>query len=454
MKNIFKLMTIAALGVLIASCGDKNNGGGTLPTGKPVITPEMYSVTPNAETGVVLFRFLESSLSPFWTVKDPNNQQITFTDREVSKTFTLKGLYTGSLIAFGAAGQSDPVEFNFIVGSSDWDPDLSYTQNVLLMCTWRPWHLGWYGGEGEDYWVWEESAPEYLTDDRVVFSKDGKLEWNQGETPQVYNDEAGPEDFSFTGNEKWAYVKEGDKEYMQFSDGGFPGVKGNEGSVNGKWEIIDVTATSVTLLYAIGGDDPNYHMYIRLVPEDWVEPEPSIVTDVTEEQAIAALSGKKFALSDLGWWGGTPDTDTYWEYFTVPNEEVLPAYMQGDYITFNADGSLTYELKMDEPVKEGGEAGCFIYNDGAGAITCEISGEEKWSVVTEASATKVSFAGGGFPLVIAGKSKVEPTDADYWFGRDGKWMVSSIDVDGTVRLEIFQGFNEQWVTVFLTPVAE
>lgn len=450
MKSIFKLMTIAALGAMFVACGDKNNSG--VPEGKPVITPEMYSVTANAETGVVVFQFLNDNLSPFWSVKDPNNQEITFTDRNVTKTFELKGLYSGSLIAFGAAGQSDPAEFNFVVGNSDWDPNLSYTQNVLLVNTWKPYYLGWYGGEGEDYWSWREKVDTYLADDRVVFKKDGKLEWNQNGTFQVYNDEVGMEDYSFTGNEGWAYLKEGEKEYMQFSNGGFPGIKGNDSSINGKFEITDVTATSVSLLICIGGEDPNYHMYLTLVPEDWEEPEPSIVTDVTEEEAIAALSGKKFALSDLGWWGGVPDTDTYWDYFTVPNEEVLPAYMLGDYITFGADGSLSYDLKLDDPIADGGSSGHFIYNDGVGGIDCAISGSEKWSVITEASVTKVSFSGGGFPLVIAGKDD-NSSDPDYWFGRDGKWTISSIDVDGTVRLEIFQSFNEQWLTILLTPVS-
>ena len=452
MKHLFKLMTLAALGTLLAAGCNQNKKDEPLPE-KPTVTADMYTVTANAETGEVVFKFTAEGLSPFWTVTEPSGQKTTFTDREVTKTYTAEGVYNGTLIAYGTGGQSDPAPFSFMIG--DYDASLSNTENVLVSCTWRPYHLGWYGGEGEGYWIWEEGVPDYLADDRVIFQKDGKIQWNQGETRQVYNDAAagGAEDYTFTGNEKWAYVKEGDKEYMQFSNGGFPGIKGNDASVNAKFEITHVTATSVTLLICVGGEDPNYHMYLTLVPEDWVEPEPAIITDVTEEQALAAISGKKFTLSDLGWWGGTPGSEGYWDYFTVPNEEVLPPYMCGDYITFAANGSLTYALKLDDPIEDGGAAGHFIYNDGAGALDYTATGNEKWSVVTEASVTKVSFSNGGFPLVIAGQ-KGEPTDPNYWFGRDGKWILSSIDVDGTVRMEIYQDFNEQWVTVFLTPVTE
>lgn len=452
MKHFFKLLTFAALSALLFSCGGNSKVDPT--PQKPVVTSDMYSVTANAETGAVVFKFTGSNdLSPFWTVIDASKNKTTFTDREVTKTFK-KGSYTGSLIAYGASGQSDPVEFTFTIGNAD--PTLSDTENVLISCTWRPYHMGWYGGEGEGYWEWEEGVGDYLADDRVDFKKDGKLVWNQGETLKVYNDEVegGVEEYTFTGKEKWAYVKEDDKEYMQFSEGGFPGIKGNEASVNGKFEITGVTETSVTLLICIGGEDPNYHIYITLVPEDWVEPDPYVPTNVTEDEAKAALSGKKFTLSELGWWGGTPGEEGFWEYFTIPNEEVLPAYMLGDYITFAANGSLSYELKLDDPVEDGGATGHFIYNDGVGAIDYTATGKEKWSVVTDASVTKVSFSEGGFPLVIAGKKKVETTDPNYWFGRDGKWTVSAVGLDGTVRLDIYQDFNDQWVTIFLTPVAE
>jgi len=443
MKNIFKLMTVAALCAALAACGDK--GKENQPAGKPVVTPEMFSVTANAETGVVIFQFLEASLNPFWTVKDPNNASITFTDRNVTKTFELKGLYSGTLVAFGSAGQSDPVEFNFVVGNSEWDPNLSYTENVLMANTWRPYYIGWWGGEGDEYWDWEDKAPGYLFDDRIVFKKGGAIEWNQAETFKIYDDSDDAVDFTFSGNEKWAYVAEAGKEYIQFSDGGFPGIRGDAGAVNGKYMITNVTANSISLNYYEAENEQ--WIYVTLAPEDWVEPAPS--TDVSVEAAQTALSGKKFEIADLGWWGEG------WEYFTVVEEGELPSYMLGDFITFKADGSLLIELsKNDAPVEEGGESVSRIYNDGVkGGEVFSPTGNEKWEVVSDAGVTKVSFSDGGFPLVLAGTG--EPGTEFYHFGMDAKWTVNSISEDGIVRLDIFQTFTgEQWLAVCLIPAAE
>ena len=45
----------------------------------------------------------------------------------------------------------------------------------------------------------------------------------------------------------------------------------------------------------------------------------------------------------------------------------------------------------------------------------------------------------------------DPASPNYHLGLNAKWTVTSI-VDGTVRLDIYQDFNEQWLTVFLSPV--
>ena len=54
--------------------------------------------------------------------------------------------------------------------------------------------------------------------------------------------------------------------------------------------------------------------------------------------------------------------------------------------------------------------------------------------------------------MLAGKNGVPQDDPDYHFGLNAKWNVASIDESGVVRMEIFQSFNEQWLTVFLAPV--
>ena len=437
-------MTLAALGMLIAaSCNKKPDDPKPQ---KPVVTDEMYSVTVNAETSEVTFKFTADGLSPFWTVVDPANTKTTFTDREVTKTFKARGAYKGSLIAYGDGGQSDPVEFSFTIGATvPVDPTLSATENVLISTTWRIRYYGWYGGEGEEFWDYHEKAPTQAADDRLTFKKGGAFELNLGENKSVYNDDEGfVDNITVTGNEKWAYVKEGELEYVQFSDGGFPGMLGGTAAVNGKYLISDLTADGFSLCYK---QNEEQWFYVTLVYEDFEEPAEGVVT---EESAIAALSGKSFRVSDYGWWGDG------WQYFAVADGgEELPLNVVNDYITFNADGSLTIILGVDAPLEEGGESVARIYNDGvANGEPYTVTGNPKWEIITDEDVVKVKFSDGGFPLMLAGKDKVEASDPLYHYGLNDKWVVASVGEDGTVRLEIYQYWTEdQWLSVFLFPVS-
>lgn len=443
MRIIFKLMTLTAVATLFAiSCGKNDNKPET--PEKPVVTADMFSVTANAETGEVVFKFLPTELSPFWTVFDPSNNKTTFTEREVTKTYKAKGTYKGNIIAYGNGGQSDPVEFTFSIGSTaPVDPTLSATENLLLSETWKIRKYGWYGGEGENYWDYFELVPSQAAGIRMTFKKGGALVLNLGGATVVYNDAVtgGWQDApAVSGNEKWAYAKEGDLEYVQFSDGGFPGMLGGDEAVNGKYLISDLAADTFMLCWQ---QTEEQWFAVILVPDYFEEPAPEAVS---EEAANAALSGKTFQVSDFGWWGEG------WQYFSVADgEEDLPVILANDFVTFGADGSLTLSFGVDDPLEEGGEPAARVYNDGvANGELYTVTGSPKWAVVTDGDAVKVSFSGGGFPLMIAGIGN--PGDATYHYGIDGKWTVASIGEDGTVRLEIYQDFNEQWFTTFLTPV--
>ena len=95
---------------MIVSCGEKPT---PTPAEKPVVTADMYSVTVNQETGEVTFSFTYADLDPYWTVVDPNGGKESFYDRTITKKYEVPGVYTGSLVAFGEGGESDPVQFNF-----------------------------------------------------------------------------------------------------------------------------------------------------------------------------------------------------------------------------------------------------------------------------------------------------------------------------------------------------
>ena len=443
MKHLIKLLTFAALGaLLVVSCKEKDEPVAE----KPVITSDMYSVTADAETGDVVFKFNAAELSPFWTVISPSGNKTTFTDREVTKNFAAKGVYKGNIIAYGTGGQSDPAEFEFTIGkAAPIDPDLSTAENILISNVWKIRYYGWYGGEGEEFWDYHEKAPDAAADDRMTFKKGGAFILDLGENTKVYNDDVqgGWQDgVTVTGNEKWAYVKDGDLEYVQFSDGGFPGMLGGNAAVNGKYLISGLETESFSLCYK---QTEEQWFYVTLVPDYFEEPAPEAVS---EEAAKAALTGKKFMVSDYGWWGEG------WQYFAVADGgEDIPLNLTNDFITFGSDGSLTLDLGIDPPLEEGGESAVRIYNDGvANGEVYTVTGNPKWEIVSESDAVKVKFSDGGFPLMLAGKNGVPADDPDYHFGLNAKWNVAAIDDAGVVRMEIYQAFNEQWLTVFLAPV--
>ena len=434
-------MVIAALGaILINACDEK-------PTPeqaeKPVVTSDMYSVTVNTETGEVTFKFVHETLSPYWTVLDPNGAKESFYDREITKKYEVPGLYNGSLSAFGEGGESDPVEFNFNP-LGEVDNTLSATENILMSQPWKPYTIVYYGGEGETYWEWDsKSVPESAADDRIAFKKDGAFELNLGKNTAIYHDmNAEFAGVAVTGAEKWAYVVEDGVEYIQFSDGGFPGMLADDESINAKYELRNVTANRFELHYYQAPQEQ--FLNFVFVSEGFVE-EPA-EGGVTEEEAVAALSGKTFCVSAYGWWGEG------WDYF----EDPVPETTMEDLIAFNADGTLIIDLGEDLTIYHDG--GWRINKDEAedDRITWEgeteywqVTGSETWAVQSDPTGVYVKFGNGGFPLMCAGNNE----EGEYYnLGVDGKWTVTSIE-GGVVRLDIFQTFTgEQWFTVFLAPV--
>ena len=423
---------------MIVSCQEKPTNE---PAEKPVVTEAMYSVTVNTETGEVTFKFLETDLNPYWTITDPNKATESFYDREKTVKYEIPGIYTGKLIAFGEGGESDPVQFSFNPLGEAVDETLTPTENILISQAWKPYTIVYYGGSVEDetYWEWDSgSVPASAADDRLTFKKDGKLELNLGENTAIFHDmNAEFAGVTLTGNEKWSYLVENEVEYIQFSDGGFPGMLADDEGVNAKYELRNVTANRFELHYYQAAQEQSLNFVF--VSENFVE-EP-VESGVSEESAIAALSGKTFYVSAYGW---CAYGEGAWEWF----EEPLPESTVEDLITFNADGTLVINLGED----------LLIYHDG-GWRTIEagwhedeqwqVTGTETWAVQSDPTGVYLKFDNGGFPLMCASSNVEGP---DYNLGVDGKWTIPAIAEDGTVRVEIYQSFNEQWFTVFLTPV--
>ena len=327
------------------------------------------------------------------------------------------------------------------VKKADSPATLSQTENILISQPWKPYDLIYYGGEGETYWEWNTEIPASAEDDRLTFHKDGKFELNLGANTKIFNDmgERGihHEKIVPTGEEKWSYEKEGEAEFIVFSNGGFPGMLADNDGINGKYEIRNVTANRFELHYYQAAQGQS--LCFVYVSENYVE--ESGDPELSKENVEKTLSGKTFEVSAFGW---CDYGDNAWEYFKDP----VPETTAEDRITFNADGTLVIDLGED----------LTIYHDN-GWRTIEkgwfedekwiIAGGETWAVKSDPTGVFVKFDNGGFPLMLASSNIEGP---EYNLGLDGQWTVASIKEDGTIRLEIYQNFNKQWFTVFLSPV--
>ena len=229
MKNLFRLLTFVAVGACLLSCNKDEH----MSLKKPVLTADMFAVTADAESGEVVFKYKADGMA-FWTVSDPYGIKATFNGSEVAKTYKSRGTYTGSIIAYGTNGQSDPVQFEFYIERDD------QLNPVVDALSGKTLHVAKYGWWGEGWEYFEEYIDEYVADDTITFGADGTLTINLGETQHIYNDGVpGGEDYVIEGPGKWALVMEGDTVLLQFSDGGFP-----------------------LMLAGSGGspEDPNYHL--------------------------------------------------------------------------------------------------------------------------------------------------------------------------------------------------
>ena len=248
MKNLLKVMTFVALGAfLMLSCSKE----GHMSLKKPVLTESMFSVTADAESGDVVFKYLADGMA-FWTISDPYGIKATFNGSEVNKTYKSRGTYTGSIIAYGTGGQSDPVQFEFYI---ERDDQLNPVVDALSGKTLHVVSYGWWG-EGWEYF--EEYIDEYVADDTITFGADGTLTIDLGETQHIYNDGVpGGEDYVIDSTGKWALVMEGDTVLLQFSDGGFPLMLAGNGGDAGdpkahlgrddKWTVTSVEEGVVRL---------------------------------------------------------------------------------------------------------------------------------------------------------------------------------------------------------------
>ena len=224
---------------------------------KPVLTADMYSVKAETKTGKVVFAFLKNDLSPFWSVTDPSGIRETFNQREVTRTFKSNGVYKGTLIAYGQAGQCNPVSFEFTIDTPiPEDSEVVKAKKALSGKTFKVGRYGWWG-DGWEYFG--DPVPEYTADDKITFAADGTLVIDLGETARIYNDGvSGGEEYTVSGTPKWAVTKVGEAILLVFSDGGFPLMLGGNGKVaadhpefhqglNARWTVVSVEEGVVRL---------------------------------------------------------------------------------------------------------------------------------------------------------------------------------------------------------------
>ena len=85
-------------------------------------------------------------------------------------------------------------------------------------------------------------------DNILTFNADGSLTVDQGEDRYSYliidNDDV---KLDVDGDETWVIVTEGDKQFVQFGGGGFPGILSSKRGIDGKYQILSMGAGEIVL---------------------------------------------------------------------------------------------------------------------------------------------------------------------------------------------------------------
>lgn len=442
MKALKLLAAAFAATVLFVACNDKKD---TQELSAPVITNDMWSVTVDGNT--VHFTFAASGdLSPFWKVSAPNGTAVDLgadvRSSDFTKTFEVNGLYSGTLVAFGSAGQSAPVNFTFSIGGSNvdiTDPGKSTFWNILVSKTWKLASYGYWGPE----WAPEKiklglDIPACLADDRLTFKADGTFVLDPGDNATLYDDSAtgGIPTFtpaSKTGG-KWETKKDGSTEYIQFSQGAYPSMLFGEGSVNARYDIDPTTdANQVRIQYQYS--EGEFIVLVLVDKDTQTGGGGGGSAELNPDTVRSIITSKSWNFTCVYWFGD--------EWGDWGSDNAVGDYATYVY-TFASDGKFNMDLKGKNVLPNDGNADGFAYTP---------TGNETWEIKAEGKKVYIQFGGGGVPGYVAGKAKVDSSDPLYNYGVNGKWLVYDATAS-ELKLAILQEWNSQWVGVSLKPAAE
>ncbi len=124
-------------------------------------------------------------------------------------------------------------------------PDEYAEQKALL--TAHAWKLAAAGPTATENWGSAGSEDELLTllaDGKMTITGDGKAE----------SCSEGAFDYTSFSNMTWSYFEKDGKKYIKFGNNGFPCAIGMNDNLGGTWEIVEMTADSLTLIIDCGLD--------------------------------------------------------------------------------------------------------------------------------------------------------------------------------------------------------
>ncbi len=224
-----------------------------------------YKVAFNEASGEGTFEVENTGVVAVWYFPSANPDNPTIvTGNKIVRSFSKRGSYDAQLSVYNKAGMSEKTSFSFEAPGAP----LPAEAEPLLDRTWM-WdketagHIGNGPADGSaaSWWVAAPNEQDAkLYDDELIFHTDGSYTLNAYDF--VLCNEAAAHNFGVTATEsvlvpytqpegqEWYISKEGDKLFLTFEGGGFPSYIAGDNWGSLKYEIIELTETTLHIKVA------------------------------------------------------------------------------------------------------------------------------------------------------------------------------------------------------------
>lgn len=294
MKKYKYILCLLSLSLMFSACspdeGSKPDIGGI-----PQSTDIRYSAHALAEDpNSIEFIFENEGASPYWSLISATGEATHKTDRRFVYKYLWAGDYEVNIQMYNKGGLSDPQTFPIKIAQNSED---IYKDKDLINLT---------GGKTQKIWVWDKdvaghlgcgeasgSTPNWwsaapneqkdkdIYDDELSFVLSKYYTYNLVTHGKILVNETAAEimdpvhyphgsevavvvDYTQPEKQSWSLTNDEGKLYLQFSSKAFPSYVANPDALGGKYEVIELTESTLYLKWKGNGNGINWYFRFKV----------------------------------------------------------------------------------------------------------------------------------------------------------------------------------------------